>query len=38
MINTESIIFIIYLVFMLGIGVYFFMKSRNGGEKDYFLG
>ena len=38
MINAESIIFIIYLVFMLGIGVYFFMKSKNGGEKDYFLG
>ena len=38
MFNAESIIFIIYLVFMLGIGVYFFLKSRNGGEKDYFLG
>ena len=38
MINTESVVFIIYLVFMLGIGVYFFIKSKNGGEKDYFLG
>ena len=36
--NVESIIFIIYLLFMLGIGVRFFLKSRNGGEKDYFLG
>ncbi|MBE6913949.1 MAG: sodium/proline symporter [Ruminococcaceae bacterium] len=34
----ESIVFIIYLAFMLGIGVFFFVKSRNGGEKDYFLG
>ncbi len=23
---------------MIGIGVYFFMKNKNGGEKDYFLG
>ena len=36
--NIESVIFIIYLLFMLGIGVRFFLKSRNGGEKDYFLG
>lgn len=38
MINTESVVFIIYLIFMLGIGVYFFVKSKNAGEKDYFLG
>lgn len=38
MLNTETIVFVIYLIFMLGIGVYFFVKSRNGGEKDYFLG
>ena len=35
---TETIIFIIYLLFMLGIGIYFFLKSRGGGEKTYFLG
>lgn len=35
---TELIVFIIYLAFMLGIGVYFFIKSKNAGEKDYFLG
>ncbi|MDO5446055.1 MAG: sodium:proline symporter, partial [Eubacteriales bacterium] len=35
---TELIVFIIYLVFMLGIGVYFFVKSKNGGDKEYFLG
>ncbi len=38
MITSESIIFIIYLAFMLGIGVYFFVRDRNGGEKTYFLG
>ena len=36
--NVESVVFVVYLVFMLGIGVYFFVKSKNGGEKDYFLG
>ncbi len=36
---TESIVFIIYLLFMIGIGVRFFLKSRSGGgEKEYFLG
>lgn len=32
------IVFIIYLLFMIGIGVFFFIKDRNGGEKSYFLG
>ncbi len=36
--NTELIVFIVYLVFMLGIGVFFFLRTRNGNEKDYFLG
>ena len=36
--NYELIIFIIYLVFMLGIGVFFFIKGRGSGEKEYFLG
>ena len=35
---TESIVFVIYLVFMICIGVYFFIKTRQGGEKTYFLG
>ena len=35
---TETVIFIIYLLFMLGIGIYFFLKSKGGGEKTYFLG
>lgn len=35
----EAIVFVVYLAFMLGIGVYFFFKSRRGGgEKEYFLG
>ncbi len=35
---TEIIVFSIYLLCMLGIGVYFFFKDRNGGEKSFFLG
>ncbi|MCD8344164.1 MAG: sodium/proline symporter [Oscillospiraceae bacterium] len=35
---SEIIVFVIYLGFMLGVGVYFFFKSRHGGEKTYFLG
>ena len=38
MFNTEFIVFVIYFLFMLGIGVYFFLRSKDGGEKDYFLG
>ena len=36
--TSEIVVFIIYLVFMLGVGVFFFVKDRNGGEKTYFLG
>lgn len=36
--TAEVTVFIIYLLFMLGIGVHFFLKSKNAGEKDYFLG
>ena len=36
--NTELIIFFIYLVFTVGIGVFFLLRTRHGGEKDYFLG
>ena len=36
--NAELIVFLVYLVFMVGIGVYFFLKSKDGGEKGYFLG
>ena len=34
----EFSVFVCYFLFMLGIGVFFFFKSRNAGEKDYFLG
>ena len=36
--NAELVIFILYLIFMLGIGVFFFLRMRSGSEKDYFLG
>ena len=36
--NAELLVFIVYLFFMVGIGVYFFLKSKEGGEKGYFLG
>jgi sodium/proline symporter len=36
---SELIVFIIYLLCMLGIGVYFFITAKGkGGEKGYFLG
>lgn len=35
---TEMVVFIIYLLFMLSIGIWFFYKNRQGGEKTYFLG
>ncbi len=34
----EVAVFVIYLLFMLGIGFYFFFKGKDGGEKGYFLG
>ena len=36
----EVLAFVCYLVIVLGVGVYFFMKGRNvkGGDKEYFLG
>lgn len=35
---TELFVFVLYLAFMLGIGLYFFFRSKDSGEKDYFLG
>ena len=35
---SEIVVFVVYLVFMLSIGIYFFFKNRDGGEKTYFLG
>ena len=34
----EIIAFALYFVFVIGIGVYFFIKSKDKNEKDYFLG
>ena len=36
--NWEVLAFVVYFVLVIGIGVYFFVKSKTGGEKDYFLG
>ena len=36
--NAELIVFCLYLLFMLGIGIYFFVRSKSGGEKSFFLG
>ena len=39
MINVYEIIaFVIYFIFVTGVGVFFFVKSKDKGEKDYFLG
>ena len=35
---VEMLVFVAYFLFMLGIGVFFFLKSKDAGEKDYFLG
>ena len=35
---TETIVFIVYLLFMIGVGLVFFLRSKNAGEKEYFLG
>ena len=35
---VEFSVFVAYFLFMLGIGLYFFLKSKDAGEKDYFLG
>ncbi|MGN1451639.1 MAG: sodium/proline symporter, partial [Eubacteriales bacterium] len=34
----ELITFIVYLAVVLGVGVFFFFRTKSGGEKDYFLG
>ena len=35
---SEIIAFVLYFVIVLGIGITFFVKSKNSGEKEYFLG
>jgi len=34
----EILAFIVYFALMLGIGMFFFLRSKNDGEKEYFLG
>ena len=34
----EMTSFILYFVLVIGIGIYFFVKSKSSSEKDYFLG
>lgn len=36
--GAEVIVFFVYFLAVLAIGIYFFLKTRNGGEKEYFLG
>ena len=36
--SGEIVAFILYFLIVLGVGVFFFFKSKSGGEKDYFLG
>ena len=35
---SELVMFGAYLVFMVGVGVATFLRTRGGGEKEYFLG
>ena len=34
----DLIAFIAYFLLVLGVGLFFFFRSKEGGEKDYFLG
>ncbi|MBO5908881.1 MAG: sodium/proline symporter PutP [Clostridia bacterium] len=36
--NAEVLAFVLYFIAVLCIGIFFFVKSKNSGEKDYFLG
>lgn len=36
--NYEIIAFVFYFLIVLAIGIYFFFKSKDAGEKEYFLG
>ena len=36
--SSEILAFVLYFVLMLAIGVVFFFRQRNVGEKEYFLG
>ena len=36
--KAEILMFILYLVGMVAIGLYFFFREKDSGEKTYFLG
>ena len=36
--NWELFVLILYFAAMLGIGIYFFVRSKSTSDKDYFLG
>ncbi len=36
--TSQLLAFILYFVLVLGIGVFFMLRSKDGGDKDYFLG
>ena len=36
--NFELLAFVFYFLIVLAIGLYFFLKSKDAGEKEYFLG
>ena len=36
--NWELVVLILYFVAMLGIGIFFFIRSKSQNDKDYFLG
>lgn len=36
--NWELFVLIVYFAAMLGIGIYFFIRSKSTSDKDYFLG
>lgn len=38
MFKPEVVVFILYLLCMLSIGIFFFVRDRKGGEKTFFLG
>ncbi len=38
MFSAQLLAFILYFVLVIGIGLFFFIRDRSAGEKDYFLG
>lgn len=36
--TSQLLAFILYFMLVLGIGIFFMIRSKDGGDKDYFLG